>query len=66
MNGTDWPSPAALLFSVQSEIKEILDAAGVDFPSCSSGRFHQFLFFFFFMLIIKILNPNFFLNYDVF
>ncbi|XP_059641819.1 mediator of RNA polymerase II transcription subunit 33A-like isoform X2 [Cornus florida] len=37
MNGTDWPSPAANLVSVESEIKEILAAAGVNIPSCSSG-----------------------------
>ncbi|WCJ27895.1 Mediator of RNA polymerase II transcription subunit 33A [Euphorbia peplus] len=37
MNGTDWPSPAALLPSVESEMKEILSAAGVNFPRCS-GR----------------------------
>ncbi|KAK9291133.1 hypothetical protein L1049_009321 [Liquidambar formosana] len=37
MNGKDWPSPAANLLSIESEIKEILTAAGVNFPSCSSG-----------------------------
>lgn len=37
MNGIDWPSPAAILQSIESEIKEILAAAGVDVPSCSSG-----------------------------
>ncbi|KAJ6865642.1 hypothetical protein NC651_036033 [Populus alba x Populus x berolinensis] len=38
MNGTDWPSPAAILSAVDSEIKEILAAAGVDFPCGSSGQ----------------------------
>ncbi|CAL5390059.1 unnamed protein product [Camellia sinensis] len=37
MNGTDWPSPAANLITIESEIKEILAGAGVNFPSCSSG-----------------------------
>ncbi|KAJ9185518.1 hypothetical protein P3X46_005145 [Hevea brasiliensis] len=37
MNGTDWPSPAAVLSYVESEMKEILSVAGVKFPSCSSG-----------------------------
>lgn len=43
MNGTDWPSPAAILSAVDSEIKEILAAAGVDFPCGSSGTFQQIL-----------------------
>ncbi|CAB4315432.1 unnamed protein product [Prunus armeniaca] len=34
MNGIDWPSPAAILQSVESEIKEILNAVGVKVPSC--------------------------------
>ncbi|XP_073105034.1 mediator of RNA polymerase II transcription subunit 33A isoform X2 [Elaeis guineensis] len=34
MNGTDWPSPAANLLSVESEIKEILASAGVHIASC--------------------------------
>ncbi|OAY41668.1 hypothetical protein MANES_09G120300v8 [Manihot esculenta] len=37
MNGTDWPSPAAVLPYIEAEMKEILSVAGVDFPSCSSG-----------------------------
>ncbi|XP_057971679.1 mediator of RNA polymerase II transcription subunit 33A-like [Malania oleifera] len=37
MNGTDWPSPAAMLQSVESEMSEILTDAGVNVPSCSSG-----------------------------
>lgn len=37
MNGKDWPSPAANLLSVESEIKEILAAIGVDAPRCSPG-----------------------------
>ncbi|KAJ0975421.1 hypothetical protein J5N97_017386 [Dioscorea zingiberensis] len=32
MNGTDWPSPAANLLSVASEIKDILESAGVHTP----------------------------------
>ncbi|PKA61809.1 Mediator of RNA polymerase II transcription subunit 33A [Apostasia shenzhenica] len=37
MNGIDWPSPAANLLSIESEIKEILASAGVMLPdSCSS------------------------------
>lgn len=43
MNGKDWPSPA-ILPSVLSEIKAILAAVGVDFPSCSTGRFHLFIY----------------------
>ncbi|KAF8397078.1 hypothetical protein HHK36_015985 [Tetracentron sinense] len=37
MNGTDWPSPAANLLLIESEMKEILAAAGVNIPSCSRG-----------------------------
>ncbi|XP_061375480.1 mediator of RNA polymerase II transcription subunit 33A-like [Gastrolobium bilobum] len=37
MNGTDWPSPAAVLQSVESEIKAILGYVGVEVPNCSSG-----------------------------
>ncbi|CAI8612987.1 unnamed protein product [Vicia faba] len=37
MNGTDWPSPAAVLPSVESEIKAILTHVGVAVPNCSSG-----------------------------
>ncbi|GLU17803.1 hypothetical protein SLE2022_341560 [Rubroshorea leprosula] len=37
MNGIDWPSPAATLPSVESEIKEILASVGVHVPICSSG-----------------------------
>ncbi|KAF3327945.1 mediator of RNA polymerase II transcription subunit 33A-like isoform X3 [Carex littledalei] len=37
LNGIDWPSPAANLFSVDLEIKEILASAGVDVP-CSYPR----------------------------
>lgn len=46
MNGTDWPSPAAILSAVDSEIKEILAAAGVDFPCGSSGTFQQQMLWF--------------------
>ncbi|KAE9612788.1 hypothetical protein Lalb_Chr06g0176771 [Lupinus albus] len=33
MNGTDWPSPAANLSTVEQQIKKILAATGVDVPS---------------------------------
>ncbi|XP_050141951.1 mediator of RNA polymerase II transcription subunit 33A-like isoform X1 [Malus sylvestris] len=36
MNGIDWPSPAAVLQTVESEINEILNAVGVNVPSCAS------------------------------
>ncbi|XP_015897774.3 mediator of RNA polymerase II transcription subunit 33A [Ziziphus jujuba] len=36
MNGSDWPSPAAILQSVESEIKEILADVGVNALRCSS------------------------------
>lgn len=42
MNGKDWPSPAANLLSVDSEIKEILAAVGVDAPRCSPGKSEYF------------------------
>ncbi|KAM6556132.1 hypothetical protein CsatB_003151 [Cannabis sativa] len=35
MNGIDWPSPQAILLTVESEIKEILAAVGVNIPTCS-------------------------------
>ncbi|KAE9447513.1 hypothetical protein C3L33_20589, partial [Rhododendron williamsianum] len=37
MNGTDWPSPAANLVAVETEIKDILSSAGVNAPSSLSG-----------------------------
>ncbi|KAJ7980133.1 Mediator of RNA polymerase II transcription subunit 33A [Quillaja saponaria] len=37
MNGTDWPSPAANLSSVEEQIKKILAATGVDVPSLAAG-----------------------------
>lgn len=37
MNGTDWPSPAALIQSIESEIKAILTHVGVEVPNRSSG-----------------------------
>jgi len=37
MNGTDWPSPAALLPSIELEIKAILTHVGVEVPNSSSG-----------------------------
>eukprot|EP01018_Ginkgo_biloba_P000531 Gb_17496 [translate_table: standard] len=33
MNGTDWPSPAANLSTIEAEIKEVLAATGVHVPS---------------------------------
>ncbi|XP_075641479.1 mediator of RNA polymerase II transcription subunit 33B [Castanea sativa] len=37
MNGTDWPSPAANLSTVEQQIKKILAATGVDVPSLAVG-----------------------------
>ncbi|GLT47181.1 hypothetical protein SLA2020_208940 [Shorea laevis] len=37
MNGTDWPSPAANLSSVEQQIKKIIAATGVDVPSLAVG-----------------------------
>ncbi|XP_012092293.1 mediator of RNA polymerase II transcription subunit 33B isoform X2 [Jatropha curcas] len=37
MNGTDWPSPAANLSTVEQQIKKILSATGVDVPSLPVG-----------------------------
>ncbi|KAF7845181.1 mediator of RNA polymerase II transcription subunit 33A-like isoform X1 [Senna tora] len=37
MNGVDWPSPAAILQSIDTEIKSILAGVGVDVPNFSSG-----------------------------
>ncbi|XP_058077810.1 mediator of RNA polymerase II transcription subunit 33A-like [Magnolia sinica] len=37
MNGTDWPSPAANLSTVEEHIKKILAATGVIVPSLSAG-----------------------------
>lgn len=45
MNGVDWPSPAAILPSVESEIKSILAAVGVDVPNFSAGIFFFKKFF---------------------
>ncbi|KAH9309639.1 hypothetical protein KI387_037550, partial [Taxus chinensis] len=33
MNGTDWPSPAANVLSIEAVIKEVLAATGVHVPS---------------------------------
>ncbi|GAB2298750.1 hypothetical protein Dimus_032824 [Dionaea muscipula] len=38
MNGTDWPSPAANLSTVEQEIKELLAATGIDVPSLDTAR----------------------------
>ncbi|KAJ8748342.1 hypothetical protein K2173_002979 [Erythroxylum novogranatense] len=37
MNGTDWPSPAANLSTVEQQMKKILAATGVDVPSLTVG-----------------------------
>ncbi|WOK91947.1 mediator of RNA polymerase II transcription subunit 33A-like isoform X1 [Canna indica] len=37
MNGTDWPSPAANVSSVEENIKKIVAATGVDVPSLVAG-----------------------------
>lgn len=37
MNGTDWPSPAANLSTVEENIKRIVAATGVDVPSLAAG-----------------------------
>lgn len=39
MNGTDWPSPAANILSVASEIKDILESAGVHNPDYHTSGF---------------------------
>lgn len=52
MNGIDWPSPAAILQSVESEIKEILNAVGVNVPSCGNLTPLIFVLFVWFVLII--------------
>ncbi|CAN1132161.1 Mediator of RNA polymerase II transcription subunit 33B [Linum perenne] len=48
MNGSDWPSPAANLASVEQQIKNILAATGVDVPSLAidnslAGSSHESL-----------------------
>lgn len=42
MNGIDWPSPAANLPSIESEMKAILAAAGVNIQLHSSGIYASF------------------------
>ncbi|KAI3439446.1 uncharacterized protein J3R85_004877 [Psidium guajava] len=37
MNGTDWPSPAANLLTVEQQIKKNIAAIGVDVPSLAVG-----------------------------
>ncbi|XP_052171333.1 mediator of RNA polymerase II transcription subunit 33A-like [Diospyros lotus] len=37
MNGTDWPSPAANLATVEQQIKKILAVTGVDVPSLAAA-----------------------------
>lgn len=55
MNGKDWPSPAAILPSVESEINAILAAAGVDVPSCSNGRLHLFIYIYIYIYCSKLM-----------
>lgn len=43
MNGTDWPSPAANLASVEEQIKKILAATGVDIPSLAAAGITKYL-----------------------
>ncbi|GMH25966.1 hypothetical protein Nepgr_027809 [Nepenthes gracilis] len=38
MNGTDWPSPAANLSTVEQQIKKLLAATGIDAPSLDIAR----------------------------
>ncbi|GAB2233109.1 hypothetical protein Droror1_Dr00002324 [Drosera rotundifolia] len=38
MNGTDWPSPAANLSTVEQQIKKLLAATGIDVPSLDTAR----------------------------
>lgn len=45
MNGIDWPSPAANLLAIESEIQEILASAGINSPSCHPGTFPPNYFF---------------------
>lgn len=40
MNGTDWPSPAANLSTVEEHIKKILETTGVNVPSLVAGSFY--------------------------
>lgn len=37
MNGTDWPSPATSLATLEKNMNKILSATGVDVPSLSAG-----------------------------
>lgn len=52
MNGTDWPSPAPMLPSIESEIKEILAAVGVSVPCCSAGMFCNFSVYMMYVILI--------------
>lgn len=38
MNGTDWPSPAANLSTVEQQLKKLLAATGIDVPSLAPVR----------------------------
>ncbi|KAE8685508.1 Mediator of RNA polymerase II transcription subunit 33B [Hibiscus syriacus] len=37
MNGSDWPSPAANLSTIEQQIKKVIAATGVDVPSLTIG-----------------------------
>eukprot|EP00249_Psilotum_nudum_P014446 c24828_g1_i1 orf=179-4354(+) len=37
MNGTDWPNPAANLLTLEAEVRDMLAATGVNFPSTGSA-----------------------------
>ena len=58
MNGKDWPSPAANLQSVESEIKEILTSVGVDAPRCSPGNSGNSFSYLFLVVLLKLLNDR--------
>lgn len=45
MNGTDWPSPAANLVAIETEIKEIPSFAGVNAPRSLSRKLIEFFAF---------------------
>ena len=47
MNGTDWPSPAANLATVEQQIKKILAGTGVDVPSLAAAGLFLTLFLLF-------------------
>lgn len=52
MNGTDWPSPAANLSSVEENIKKIVATTGVDVPSLVAGTHPDDAFKFLLLLLL--------------